>query len=391
MISESSTIAPRTIPQQASLADVGNLMAAIFEAQATSFEQESKKTKERLQEVPRSLLKPVLTAPNPINANRHHVIREVETMFKNQQNLGDALEHGEGFSLPTNTRGEVDFPAILEQMHASRLEFLDKQTNLSKMNVEQCFKIKDAKFEERQQKLQEQTKMMTNAKKGSVVSRVFGWISSVVMAVVGAAMVATGVGALAGGCLLASSCLSLTQQISGETGNWLNKGASALFSFLEKKDAELAGSISLSIIIAGLGLAGGFAGAAKSTAGLAQATSKSAETAHAGIEALKATSGSIDEGLRIMTTAGQYVGGASLAGQGVADICVGYMHRVAGKKQADSVEIRGAIEKLSGHVNDGYDSIRAFLDVYAEVTDTISTMLKDFKDTNSNIIRPIRG
>ncbi|EYU17362.1 type III secretion system translocon subunit SctE [Photorhabdus aegyptia] len=105
------------------------------------------------------------------------------------------------------------------------------QTNLKIQDIQRARQQSLQKMDENQQKIKEAENSAKEAQKSGLFSKIFGWISAIASIVVGAIMVATGVGAVAGALLIAGGVMGVVSQslqqaaqdglISKETMKWL--------------------------------------------------------------------------------------------------------------------------------------------------------------------------
>ncbi|KGM28597.1 hypothetical protein KS18_09190 [Photorhabdus luminescens] len=105
------------------------------------------------------------------------------------------------------------------------------QTNLKIQDIQRARQQSLQKMDENQQKIKEAENSAKEAQKSGLFSKIFGWISAIASIVVGAIMVATGVGAIAGAMLIAGGVVGAVSQglqqaaqdglISKETMKWL--------------------------------------------------------------------------------------------------------------------------------------------------------------------------
>ncbi|MCT8343315.1 MULTISPECIES: type III secretion system translocon subunit SctE [Photorhabdus] len=112
------------------------------------------------------------------------------------------------------------------------------QTNLKIEDIQRARQQSLQKMDENQQKIKEAENSAKEAQKSGLFSKIFGWISAIASIVVGAIMVATGVGAVAGALLIAGGVMGVVSQglqqaaqdglISKETMKWLGPVITAI-------------------------------------------------------------------------------------------------------------------------------------------------------------------
>ncbi|QXF34969.1 hypothetical protein CE143_18735 [Photorhabdus luminescens] len=112
------------------------------------------------------------------------------------------------------------------------------QTKLKIQDIQRARQESLQKMDENQQKIKEAENSAKEAQKSGLFSKIFGWISAIASIVVGAIMVATGVGAVAGALLIAGGVMGVASQglqeaakaglISKETMKWLGPAMMAI-------------------------------------------------------------------------------------------------------------------------------------------------------------------
>ncbi|MBS9436611.1 hypothetical protein EAE91_05300 [Photorhabdus noenieputensis] len=112
------------------------------------------------------------------------------------------------------------------------------QTNLKIQDIQRARQQSLQKMDENQQKIKEAENSAKEAQKSGLFSKIFGWISAIASIVVGAIMVATGVGAVAGALMIAGGVMGVVSQglqeaakaglISKETMKWLGPVITAI-------------------------------------------------------------------------------------------------------------------------------------------------------------------
>ncbi|WP_445375374.1 type III secretion system translocon subunit SctE [Photorhabdus tasmaniensis] len=112
------------------------------------------------------------------------------------------------------------------------------QTNLKIQDIQRARQESLQKMDENQQKIKDAENAAKEAQKSGLFSKIFGWISAIASIVIGAVMVATGVGAVAGAMLIAGGVMGVVSQglqqaaqdglISKETMKWLGPVITAI-------------------------------------------------------------------------------------------------------------------------------------------------------------------
>lgn len=88
-------------------------------------------------------------------------------------------------------------------------EVENQQKKLKLTEIEQARKQNLQKMEDNQQKIRESEEAAKEAQKSGLAAKIFGWISAIASIIVGAIMVATGVGAAAGALMIAGGVMGV--------------------------------------------------------------------------------------------------------------------------------------------------------------------------------------
>lgn len=97
---------------------------------------------------------------------------------------------------------EVELAAIIDNLKTAQTSLKLKEIEVTKAKHKQ-------EMNDNQHKIEESQKVTQEAKKSGLAAKIFGWISAVVSVVVGAIMVATGVGAAAGALMIAGGVMGV--------------------------------------------------------------------------------------------------------------------------------------------------------------------------------------
>ncbi len=167
---------------------------------------------------------------------------------------------------PSATRPPILDMPLADQEDVSRalmevqMKLQDQQLKLSTNDIKGMQAKNKAMHEQRIEKLQESIDKMAEAKKGGLFAKIFGWIATIATVIASVALIATGVGAPAAAMMLAGAALMLTQQISSETGNWMNDAVAEVFQAfgMDEKSAQIAANVA--IMVAGIALSLGAGG-----------------------------------------------------------------------------------------------------------------------------------
>lgn len=104
---------------------------------------------------------------------------------------------------------EVELAAITDKLKSAQNELKIQEVKVAKAKHEQ-------EMTENQEKIKESEAAAKEAQKSGLASKIFGWISAVVSIVVGAIMVATGVGAAAGALMIAGGVMGAVSMVLQE-------------------------------------------------------------------------------------------------------------------------------------------------------------------------------
>lgn len=124
--------------------------------------------------------------------------------------MGDAVElaHQLGMAPPL----DMNIGDVFALVAALKTKVEETSLDITTGEVKRVKEEQKTKSQERMDKLNEQCDKMNEAKKGGLVGEIFGWIAAAAMAIAGAIMIATGVGAAAGVALLAAGITMLVTQ-----------------------------------------------------------------------------------------------------------------------------------------------------------------------------------
>ncbi|MEK9496503.1 type III secretion system translocon subunit SctE [Photorhabdus sp. P32] len=142
------------------------------------------------------------------------------------------------FSSKEMIEGLLSSEAIEIELGKLVSEHERSETKLKLQDIQRARQQSFQKMDENQQKIKEAENSAKEAQKSGLFSKIFGWISAIASIVVGAIMVATGVGAVAGALLIAGGVMGVVSQglqqaaqdglISKETMKWLGPVITAI-------------------------------------------------------------------------------------------------------------------------------------------------------------------
>lgn len=228
-----------------------------------------------------------------------------------------------------------------EQMKTAKEMIMKNQAKLKTESEERITKLKEAQDN------------AEKAKKSGLFGKIFGWIGAIASAIVGAVLIATGVGVAAGALLLAASAVMLTQMIMSEAGAF------------EKMDPKLAQGlmIAMTVTAAVLGIAGGIAGAVGTTA---------------------TTMSTIAQAVKIGAT---IAAGASAIGGGASGIASAVYTKESADAQADAKEIAAFILKIQAAMEDEQDRLKELIEQLDAGFQVFSDIVKQHSETQSKVFQ----
>ncbi|EDP58943.1 type III secretion system translocon subunit SctE [Vibrio sp. AND4] len=104
---------------------------------------------------------------------------------------------------------ELELAVIMEKLNSTQNQLKIKEVEAVKAKHQQ-------EMDANQEKLKESEAAAKEAQKSGLASKIFGWVSAVVSVVVGAVMVATGVGAVAGALMIAGGVMGAVNMVLQE-------------------------------------------------------------------------------------------------------------------------------------------------------------------------------
>lgn len=276
--------------------------------------------------------------------------------------------------------------AVQKKLKLAEIE-QTRQNNIKQMDVNQT-------------KMKESEEAAEKAKKSGLAGKIFGWLSAIASIVIGAILVATGVGAAAGALLIAAGAVGVANMavqqaaedglISAETMKWLGPVMTAL---------EVAMAVVSAVVTCGGAAAGKLAELGAKVGGkVAEVTGKIA--AKAGVEAFKAGAKAATEVTKATLTATQKVvktatGVTDLAlniGQGTASTVDSSLKADLQNKQADLVEnrqdlttLQAVMDKLKEALSQMTESFQHIMEMIFQMITAKGTMLQNIASRPSAI------
>ncbi|WP_447469573.1 type III secretion system translocon subunit VopB [Vibrio harveyi] len=270
---------------------------------------------------------------------------------------------------------EVELAAITDKLKSAQNELKIQEVKVAKAKHEQ-------EMAENQEKIKESEAAAKEAQKSGLASKIFGWISAVVSIVVGAIMVATGVGAAAGALMIAGGVMGAVSMVlqepavqdamkeAGINVDALNKVVMAL---------EIAVAVIGAIVTFGGAAAGGIAKlAAKSAGKIAQKVTDIATKAAANMAKIA------DMGSKAATTTAKAIRFGAETVDIAANVGKGTTDAVHASDNADVTEIQADITSLRAKMT----LSQAVID---KLKEEIAKLMEDFQELMSVIMQMIQA
>lgn len=270
---------------------------------------------------------------------------------------------------------EVELAAITDKLKSAQNELKIQEVKVAKAKHEQ-------EMAENQEKIKESEAAAKEAQKSGLASKIFGWISAVVSIVVGAIMVATGVGAAAGALMIAGGVMGAVSMVlqepavqdamkeAGINVDALNKVVMAL---------EIAVAVIGAIVTFGGAAAGGIAKlAAKSAGKIAQKVTDIATKAAANMAKIA------DMGSKAATTTAK----AIRFGAETVDLAVN-----VGKGTTDAVHAskNAKVTNIQSDITDLRAKMTLSQAVIDKLKEEIAKLMEDFQELMSVIMQMIQA
>ncbi|MET2946919.1 type III secretion system translocon subunit VopB [Vibrio owensii] len=270
---------------------------------------------------------------------------------------------------------EVELAAITDKLKSAQNELKIQEVNVAKAKHEQ-------EMAENLEKIKESEAAAKEAQKSGLASKIFGWVSAVVSIVVGAIMVATGVGAAAGALMIAGGVMGAinmtlqepaVQEAMKEAGinvDILNKVVMAL---------EIATAVIGAVVTFGGAAASGIAKlAAKSASSIAQKVTDIATKAATNMAKIA------DMGSKAATTTAK----AIRYGAETVDLTVN-----VGKGTTDSVHAanNAHVTEIQADITDLRAKMTLSQAVIDKLKEEIAKLMEDFQELMSIIMQMIQA
>lgn len=317
--------------------------------------------------------------------------------------LGDALKAQERFAVVIKSlaeageaateKGKFRFSSIEDFaifLGAKMSTIKELQSKLTLEDIERAKLVGQEEMKANDEKLQASLKAGTEASKSGLAARIFGWISSVAAIIVGAVLVATGVGAVAGALMIAGGVVGVIScaiqecakagLISKDVMAWLGPVLTTVEALLAVVGAVVSFGGSAAGMVAKL--------ASKAAPKIAQMAEKVASTlnhiAQLGTKAASATSSLVQT---LLKTAAPVADMVVNAGNSVTQTTHQGLSANAAIKQADLQQSRVKLEAQQALVDQLNNALQQLFDAFKSVFETLAKLLADRANSQHNLSR----
>ncbi|AXG44048.1 YopB/SseC family type III secretion system translocon subunit [Photorhabdus laumondii subsp. laumondii] len=259
------------------------------------------------------------------------------------------------------------------------------QTSLKIQDIQRARQQSLQKMEENQQKIKEAENSAKEAQKSGLFSKIFGWISAITSIVIGAIMVATGVGAVAGALLIVGGVMGVVSQglqqaaqdglISKETMKWLGPVITAIEITMAVAAAAVSFGGSAAGLIAKMG--------AKMGSKVAEMTAKMAvKAAEFSAKAAGTAANTTSRGLRVAMQVGD--SGVDVT-NGAAQTTNAAFQSKAANRQADVQLSRSELTAFQAVMDRLKEELSHLVESFQNVMEMIFQMLNARGDMINNL------
>ncbi|MDD0976403.1 type III secretion system translocon subunit SctE [Pseudomonas fontis] len=317
--------------------------------------------------------------------------------------LGDALKAQERFAVVIKSlaeageaateKGKFRFSSIEDFaifLGAKMSTIKELQSKLTLEDIQRAKLVGQEEMKANDEKLQASLKAGTEASKSGLAARIFGWISSVAAIIVGAVMVATGVGAVAGALMIAGGVVGVVScaiqecakagLISKDVMAWLGPVLTTVEALLAVVGAIVTFGGSAAGLVAKL--------ASKAAPKIAQMAEKVVSTlnhiAQLGTKAASATSSLVQT---LLKTAAPVADMVVNAGNTVTQTTHQGLSANAAIKQADLQQSRVKLEAQQALVDQLNNALQQLFDAFKSVFETLAKLLADRANSQHNLSR----
>ncbi|MFQ1917949.1 type III secretion system translocon subunit AopB [Aeromonas veronii] len=268
------------------------------------------------------------------------------------------------------------------------------QTKLKLDDIRQARTLNEKKIGENQAKIKEAEESAQEAKKAGIFGKIFGWISAIASLVIGAIMVATGIGAAAGALMIAAGVVGVVNMAVQQAA------ADGLISkeVMEKLGPALMGiEIALAVISAAVSFGATIGGAiaklgAKIGGKVADVTAKI--VAKAGEVAAKFGAKATAEAVKVTSQVAKVVKLATQGADILIDVSSGVAKTVQSAKESESLDAqadlalsKSEMTELQGVIDKLKEAIAQMIEAFQQTMEMIFQMINAKGDMMNNLAR----
>ncbi|ENJ5962665.1 type III secretion system translocon subunit VopB [Vibrio parahaemolyticus] len=260
---------------------------------------------------------------------------------------------------------EVELAAITDKLKSAQNELKIQEVKVAKAKHEQ-------EMAENQEKIKESEAAAKEAQKSGLASKIFGWISAVVSIVVGAIMVATGVGAVAGALMIAGGVMGAVSMALQEPAvQDALKEAGVNVDVLNKV------VMGLEIAVALIGAAVTFGGAV--AGGIAKVANMASKVANMGSKAATTTAKAIRYGAETVDLTVNI-------GKGATDSVHAANNANVTEIQADITDLRAKMTLSQAVIDKLKEEIGKLMEDFQELMSIIMQMIQAKSETMQTVL-----
>ncbi|TOC11733.1 translocator protein PopB [Vibrio parahaemolyticus] len=260
---------------------------------------------------------------------------------------------------------EVELAAITDKLKSAQNELKIQEVKVAKAKHEQ-------EMAENQEKIKESEAAAKEAQKSGLAAKIFGWISAVVSIVVGAIMVATGVGAAAGALMIAGGVMGAVSMALQEPAvQDALKEAGVNVDVLSKV------VMGLEIAVALIGAAVTFGGAV--AGGIAKVANMASKVANMGSKAATTTAKAIRYGAETVDLTVNI-------GKGATDSVHAANNASVTEIQADITDLRAKMTLSQAVIDKLKEEIGKLMEDFQELMSIIMQMIQAKSETMQTVL-----
>ncbi|EGQ9165739.1 type III secretion system translocon subunit VopB [Vibrio parahaemolyticus] len=260
---------------------------------------------------------------------------------------------------------EVELAAITDKLKSAQNELKIQEVKVAKAKHEQ-------EMAENQEKIKESEAAAKEAQKSGLAAKIFGWISAVVSIVVGAIMVATGVGAAAGALMIAGGVMGAVSMALQEPAvQDALKEAGVNVDVLSKV------VMGLEIAVALIGAAVTFGGAV--AGGIAKVANMASKVANMGSKASTTTAKAIRYGAETVDLTVNI-------GKGATDSVHAANNANVTEIQADITDLRAKMTLSQAVIDKLKEEIGKLMEDFQELMSIIMQMIQAKSETMQTVL-----